>query len=434
MSHESSRRRTLRFSDLSRVEGEGELHVRIRGGAVEEVRLDIFEPPRFFEGLLRGRSYMEPVDITSRICGICPVAYQMTAALAIERACGVQVEGPLRDLRRLLYCGEWVQSHALHVYLLHAPDFLGYAGALDMAGDHLGALQRGLRLKKAGNELMEVIGGRAVHPVSPRVGGFHGLPERGRLTGLVDTLERAREDALATVRWVAGFDFPDLEVDAELVALRQPGEYPIDRGRVVSDRGLDVADSEFGDRFTETQLAHSNALASTLDGGRTYLCGPLARYTLNSEALLPEVREAAAAAGLGPACRNPFRSIVVRSLEILQACAEAVALLRAYRPPEPPFMRVEPRAGSGAACTEAPRGLLYHRYALDAEGCVAEATIVPPTSQNQLAMEADVRRVVEGHLDLPDAGLQDLCERSVRNHDPCISCATHFLHLEVDRG
>jgi len=432
VSAERGRRRTIRVTDLARVEGEGSLRVRIRGGSVEEVHLDIFEPPRFFEGLLRGRSHLEPVDITSRICGICPVAYQMTAALALERACGLRLEGPLRDLRRLLYCGEWIQSHALHVYLLHAPDFLGYQGALDMARDHPEALRRGLRLKKAGNQLMEVIGGRAVHPVSLRVGGFHGLPDPGRLTALVDTLERAREDALETVRWVAGFDFPDLEVEAELVALRQPGEYPIDRGRVVSDRGLDVADEDFGDHFTETQVAHSNALASTLHGG-TYLCGPLARYTLSSDALLPEVREAAAGAGLGPACRNPFRAIVVRGLEVVQACAEAVALLRAYRPPEPPFVAVVPRAGAGAACTEAPRGLLYHRYVLDGEGRVAEATIVPPTSQNQLAIDADLRRLVEEHLELSDAELRELCERGVRNHDPCISCATHFLRLEVDR-
>jgi coenzyme F420-reducing hydrogenase alpha subunit len=427
------RDRTIDVGDLTRVEGEGALHVRVRGGRVEAVLLDIFEPPRYFEALLRGRTYLEPVDITARICGICPVAYQLTAAQAIEAACGVTVGGPLRELRRLLYCGEWLQSHALHVYLLHAPDFLRYDGVVDMARDHPDVVRRGLRLKKAGNRLMEVVGGRAVHPVNPRVGGFHRAPERGELTALIDPLEEAREDALATLRWAAGLDFPDLEVDAELVALGRPDEYPIDRGRIGSSEGLDLEAAEFGDHFAESQVPHSSALVSTLRG-RTYLVGPLARYSLNSDRLLPDVRVAAAAAGLGPRCRNPFRSILVRGAEMLQACEEALAIVRDYRPPDRPFVEVEPRAGEGSACTEAPRGLLYHRYRLDEAGRILSATIVPPTSQNQLAIEADLRRLVERGLDLPDDELARLCERGVRNHDPCISCAAHFLRLEVDRA
>jgi len=425
--------RSIRVGDITRVEGEGALHVRIRDDRVEELRLDIFEPPRYFEALLRGRTYLEPVDITARICGICPVAYQLTAAQAIEAACGVVVGGPLRELRRLLYCGEWLQSHALHVYLLHAPDFLGYDGVVDMARDHPDAVHRGLRLKKAGNRLMEVVGGRAVHPINPRVGGFHRAPERSELAVLIDPLEQAREDALGTLRWAAGLDFPDLEVDAELVALGHPDEYPVDRGRIHSSAGLDLEAGEFDAHFTESQVPHSSALVSTLRG-RTYLVGPLARYSLSSDHLLPDVRAAAAEAGLGPHCRNPFRSILVRGVEMLQACKEALAIVRDYRPPDRPFVDVEPRAGEGSACTEAPRGLLFHRYRLDEEGRIVSATIVPPTSQNQLAIEADLRRLVDGGLALPDEELARLCERGVRNHDPCISCAAHFLRLDVDRG
>ena len=424
--------RAIRVGDLTRVEGEGRLHLRVRNGRVDSVRLDIFEPPRYFEALLRGRTHLEPVDITARICGICPVAYQLTAAQAIEAACGVAVDGPLRELRRLLYCGEWLQSHALHVYLLHAPDFLGYDGVVDMAREHPDLVRRGLRLKKAGNRLMEVVGGRAVHPVNPRVGGFHRAPVRGELTALIGPLEEAREDALATLRWAAGLEFPELEVDAELVALGRPGEYPIDRGRIQSDGGLDLAPAGFGEHFAESQAPHSSALLSTLRG-RTYLVGPLARYSLHSGRLLPEVRAAAAAAGLGAQCRNPFRSILVRGAEMLQACEEALAIVRGYRPPDRPFVDVEPRAGEGSACTEAPRGLLYHRYRLDEQGRIVSATIVPPTSQNQLAIEADLRRLAARSLDLPDAELAHLCERGVRNHDPCISCAAHFLRLDVDR-
>jgi sulfhydrogenase subunit alpha len=433
MSAERPRNRTIKVGDLTRVEGEGTLRLRLRGKRVETLQLNIFEPPRYFEALLRGRTYLEPVDITARICGICPAAYQLTAAQAIEAACGVVVDGPLRELRRLLYCGEWIESHALHVYMLHAPDFLGYDGVVDMARDHPDAVRRGLRLKKAGNRLMEIVGGRAVHPVNPRVGGFHRAPSRPELAALIDPLEEARREALATVRWAAGLDFPELEVDAELVALREPGAYAVDRGRVCSSDGLDLEPAQFGDHFAESQVPHSSALISTMRG-RTYLVGPLARYSLNSKRLRPEVRAAAREVGLGPTCRNPFRSIVVRSLEILQACGEALEIIRRYRPPDSPFVNVEPRAAEGSACTEAPRGLLYHRYRLDEQGKILAATIVPPTSQNQLAIEADLRRLVEHGLDLPDDELAHLCERGVRNHDPCISCAAHFLRLDIDRA
>jgi coenzyme F420-reducing hydrogenase alpha subunit len=433
MSAERPRSRTIKVGDLTRVEGEGTLRVRVRGSRVETLQLDIFEPPRYFEALLRGRTYLEPVDITARICGICPVAYQLTAAQAIEAACGVVVDGPLRELRRLIYCGEWIQSHALHVYMLHAPDFLGYDGVVDMARDHPDAVRRGLRLKKAGNRLIEVVGGRAVHPVNPRVGGFHRAPSRPELAALIDPLEEARGEALATVRWAARLDFPGLEVDAELVALSEPRAYAVDRGRVCSSDGLDLEPAQFGDHFVESQVPHSSALISTMRG-RTYLVGPLARYSMSSNRLRPEVRAAAREAGLGPTCRNPFRSIVVRSLEILQACDEALEIIRGYRPPDSPFVDVEPRAAEGSACTEAPRGLLYHRYRLDEQGKILAATIVPPTSQNQLAIEADLRRLVEQGLDLPDGDLAHLCERGVRNHDPCISCAAHFLRLDIDRA
>jgi sulfhydrogenase subunit alpha len=193
------RERTLRVGALARVEGQGAMYVRARDGRVEEVRLDIYEPPRFFEAFLRGRAHTEPPDITARICGICPVAYQMSACRAIEAACGVTVNGHLEALRRLLYCGEWIESHTLHIYLLHAPDFLGYPGAVEMARDHRQVLERGLALKKAGNAIMEVIGGRPIHPVNVRVGGFYRVPTRGELDALAERLRGALDDALATV-------------------------------------------------------------------------------------------------------------------------------------------------------------------------------------------------------------------------------------------
>lgn len=425
--------RTLKVERLARVEGEGALKLVIRNGAVESAELRIFEPPRFFEALLRGRAYTEAPDITARICGICPVAYQMSAVHAMENALGVAVSGPLRDLRRLLYCGEWIESHALHITMLHAPDFLGYESGIAMARDHADAVRRGLALKKAGNELVAALGGREIHPINVRVGGFYRVPSRRELTALAERLEWAREAALETVRWTAGFDFPDLERDYTFVALRHPEEYPFNEGRIVSNRGLDLTAAEYETHFREMQVERSTALHSRLRDGGAYLTGPLARYSLNFERLSPLARDAAKAAGLGPTCTNPFRSIVVRAVEVLYACDEALRLIAGYREPQKPAVSIESRAGTGFAATEAPRGLLYHRYRLEADGTIAEARIVPPTSQNQASIEEDLASFAGGFLELPEPALRHRCEQTVRNYDPCISCSAHFLKLAVIR-
>jgi coenzyme F420-reducing hydrogenase alpha subunit len=428
-----SRTRTITTPLLARVEGEGAMHLRIRDGRVDDVRLRIYEPPRFFEALLRGRGYREPPDITARICGICPVAYQMSACAAIEDACGVEVDEPIRLLRRLIYCGEWIESHALHVFMLHAPDVLGYDSAIAMARDHRGVVERGLEIKKAGNAIITAVGGREIHPVNVRVGGFYRAPRPRELRALTESLERARELALETVRWTGGLDVPDFEPGYEFVALSDPHDYPLERGRLASSGGLDIAPSEYEDHFVEEHVPHSTALHSRLRDGGAYLCGPLARYALNSDRLSPLAREAAEEAGLGPICPNPFRSIVVRSVEVLYALDEALRIIAAYAEPDRPSVEVPPRAGVGCGWTEAPRGMLWHRYRIDADGTIAEAKIVPPTSQNQATIEADLRAFLPGHLELDDDPLRMLCEQAIRNHDPCISCATHFLKLDVER-
>jgi sulfhydrogenase subunit alpha len=429
MTHRS---RQLRVSALARVEGEGALSVIVEDGRVRDAQLQIYEPPRFFEAFLRGRQHTEVTDITSRICGICPVAYQTSAWLAIEDACGVTVSEPIAALRRLLYCGEWISSHALHIYMLHAPDFLGYPDVVALARDHRELVERGLRLKKAGNAILETVGGRAIHPVNCRVGGFYRAPAKAELIPLAQRLRGALDDALATTGWVAGFDYPDVELEHELLAVREPGCYAIERGQVASTGGLAFPPREFGGHVVEHQVPHSTALHATLDG-RGYLTGPLARYTINSAELSPIAREAAAAAGLGPTCRNPFRSIVVRAVEIVYAASEALRIIEEYERPERAYTDVPPVAGVGHGVSEAPRGLLYHRYQLAADGRIESATIIPPTSQNQAAIEADLRAVVAAHLDLDDAELTALCERTIRNYDPCISCAAHFLDLRVER-
>jgi coenzyme F420-reducing hydrogenase alpha subunit len=427
-------RKTIKVDFLARVEGEGSFKVVVRDGKIQSAELNIFEPPRFFEAFLRGRAFSEAPDITARICGICPVAYQMSAVHAMEDALGVSVTGPVRELRRLLYCGEWIESHTLHIYMLHAPDFLGYAGAIDMARDHGDIVRRGLSLKQVGNEILTLLGGREIHPINVRVGGFYRAPRRREFQALTERLKWARDAALETVRWTATLDFPECERDYTFVALRHATEYPLNEGRVVSNRGLDIAPAQYDDHFEELHVARSNALHSRFRDGGLYLVGPLARYSLNFDRLSPMARDAAREAGLGPVCNNPYRGIIVRAVEVLYACDEALRIIDAYEEPEQPFVAIEPRAGTGFAATEAPRGLLYHRYRLEPDGTIADACIVPPTSQNLATIEEDLTQFIGGWLDLPDDDLRHRCEQTVRNYDPCISCATHFLRLDLDRG
>ncbi|MHA7651103.1 Ni/Fe hydrogenase subunit alpha [Mycobacterium sp. ML4] len=422
--------RSLRVGTLTRVEGEGALNVTLKGGALDSVELNIYEPPRFFEAFLRGRAHYEPPDLTARICGICPVAYQLSACNAIENACGVQVDDELVALRRLLYCGEWIHSHVLHIYLLHAPDFLGYPDIVSMARDHRQTVERGLRLKKAGNRLMEFVGGRAIHPVNLKLGGFYSVPTRSELGPITEVLRRALDDALATVQWASGLEFPDLELDHELLALTAPGRYAIENGTIARSAGQAFPVADFMQHVVESQVPHSTALHATLDG-RRHLTGPLARYSLNSAALSPVAAQAAQLAGLSAQCRNPFRSIVVRAVEVVYAVDEALRLIDEYQRPARPFVEVPARAGVGHGVSEAPRGLLYHRYEISDDGRVSAATIIPPTSQNQAAIEADLARVISANLDLDDTALTTLCEKVIRNYDPCISCSTHFLTLTV---
>jgi coenzyme F420-reducing hydrogenase alpha subunit len=425
----------MHVGTLARVEGEGAMHIEYRDGVVTDVQLRIYEPPRFYEAFLRGRAHTEPPDITARICGICPVAYQTSACWAIEDVCGVEVTEQIRLMRRLLYCGEWIESHALHVYLLHAPDFLGYEGAIEMAADHPDVVERGLRLKKAGNDLMEVVGGRSIHPVNVRVGGFYRMPSREELRAVRGRLEQALDDAVATVALVAGFDFPDMEQPYEYLSLRPEQGYPIETGGVVTSSGGAFAVRDFTQHIQEFHVEHSNALHARLDGSpEPYVVGPLARYSLNHDRLGDAARDAARAAGLGPVCRNPFRSIVVRAVELVEACTEALRIIDGWTDGAAPSVPVPPRAGEGFGASEAPRGTLFHRYVLDEGGIIRDAQIVPPTSQNQPSVEADLRAMVEAWSDLDDHALQHRCEQAIRNYDPCISCATHFLDLTVDRG
>ncbi|HKH98250.1 MAG TPA: Ni/Fe hydrogenase subunit alpha [Candidatus Sulfotelmatobacter sp.] len=425
--------RTIKVDTLARVEGEGGLYIKMAGDRVTDVKLKIYEPPRLFEAFLRGRHFSEAPDITARICGICPIAYQMSAVHAMERALGITIDPAVRLLRRLFYCGEWIESHTLHVYMLHAPDFLGYADVIEMAKDHRAVVEKALRLKKIGNRIVQLLGGREIHPISAAVGGFHKIPTKSQLREMVNDLEWALEASLEAVRWTATLQFPDFEQDYEFVALRHPTEYPFNEGRLVSNRGLDIDAAEYEDRFTELHVKHSNALHSVVRGRGSYLVGPLARFNLNFDKLPEVAQKAALGVELKPPVKNLFRSITVRAVELVFACAEALRVIREYEPPSPPRVEAPNRAGVGQAITEAPRGILYHRYAVDGNGLILTAKIIPPTSQNQKRIEDDLREYAAQLAAWPLEEATWKCEQAVRSYDPCISCATHFLKVVIER-
>jgi coenzyme F420-reducing hydrogenase alpha subunit len=430
MENKRMQNRTIKVDQLARVEGEGAVFVKITDGRVADVKLKIYEPPRFFEAFLRGRAYAEAPDITARICGICPIAYQMSAVHAMEDAFGVKVEGQLRELRRLIYCGEWIESHVLHIYMLHAPDFLGYEDALLLAKDKPELVKNALRMKKIGNDLMTIVGGREIHPINVKVGGFYKVPTKAALMQKLDDLKWGRDAAIETAKVVSTFEFPDFNVDYEFVSLRSPNEYPLNGGRIVSSSGLDIAIKEYEFHFEERHVAHSNALHSIEKGKGNYAVGPMARFNLNFDSLSPIARQTAADVRIAPPVTNPFKSIIVRAIEAVYAYDEAIRIIEQYEMPPEPAVECGVRAGLGFGASEAPRGMLYHRYRLDDDGTIRDAKIVPPTAQNQPTIENDLLQFVGANIDLPREQLTWKTEQAVRNYDPCISCATHFVKLE----
>jgi len=418
---------------LTRVEGEGALDLRIDDGDITQLRLRIFEPPRYFEKFLEGRHYTEIPDMVARICGICPVAYQVTAAQALEKLFGVELDPWARDMRRVFYCGEWIQSHSLHIHLLAAPDFFGCSSAIELARIAPEEVRRGLRIQALGNELMDLFGARSVHPVGVRIGGFHGAPSLVRIREIREKLRAALPETEALVRWTAGIKVPQDDQAFVSVAMQHPVDYAIERGLIGVSDGLRIEAEAFEAHFAEQHQAHSTALFSCYHG-QPYLVGPLARLNLNHERLPERVKALLNETGLALPSSNLFHSLVARAVEILLALHEALRLLDAYRLPDSPWVPVTPRAGIATGCTEAPRGLLWHRYEMDDEGRVVNARIVPPTSQNQGRIEEDLRlSLLNFGLDHPDDALRLHCEKVIRNYDPCISCATHFLRMNVER-
>jgi sulfhydrogenase subunit alpha len=418
---------------LARVEGEGALTVRLKDGEVNEINLNIYEPPRFFEGFLNGRYFQDVPDITARICGICPVAYQMSSVQALEAALQVTITPEVRQLRQLLYCAEYIESHALHVYLLQAPDLVGYESALSLAVDAPDLVRKALRLKKIGNTLLKTIGGRSVHPVNTCVGGFYRWPSVEAIHDLIPDLEWARQASVDTTRWAATLTYPEFEQNYEFIALNRIDEYAIYDGYVASSTGKRVDPIDFEKNYIETHVPHSNALHSHTADNHSYFVGPLARFNINYKKLRPLARDTAKEIGFKPPVRNPYKGLMARAIEMVHACDLAIELANDYHPQGQSFKEIRVRPGEGCGVSEAPRGLLYHRYVIDEQGIVRFARITPPTAQNFAQMEADLWALAPTAVKLPQEEASLAFEHLLRSYDPCISCSVHFLKLDIIR-
>ena len=414
---------------VSRVEGQGTINVEVnRKGEVTKSEFAIFEPMRFFEAFLRGRKFFEVHEITSRICGICPISHQMTALRAVENAYEIEVSRQTRDLRRLLALSGWIQSHSLSVFFLTAPDYLGYDGVVSMSVDHQDVVELALRMKKLGNDIGEVIGGKAIHPISAVVGGFTKIPTTNELDPYVNRLKRAKKDMLEAAKLIGGFEYPVIDGENELVAISSDERYAVNEGRLVSNRGIDVPEEKYRYKIVENQVAHSNAKQSRVKGRGTFMVGPLARVVLNHRQLTPGARRMITKIGLDLGSTDPFMNVKARVIEIIFAVEESLNIIKGLRPDveEQPVQLNIGTPCKGTALTEAPRGLLCHSYGFNKSGVVNVADLVPPTALNSAHME-DSLRVLSPRVVAEGGDLAFRCEMLVRAYDPCISCSVHAV-------
>jgi coenzyme F420-reducing hydrogenase alpha subunit len=417
----------LTVEHVARIEGHGNITVSVENGEVREVRMDVVEPARFFESMVVGRRFDEAPLITSRICGICSPNHVVTSIKAIEAALGVEVSERTAMLRKLLVYGSFLQNHATHLYILAAPDYVGLPSVFPLAQSMPEVVARALRLKKLGNDLTTVVGGRPVHPVSAVVGGFTAEPAPELLASYRDLLLGVVDDALATVELFASFEVPQFRSAGEMLALSAPDDYAIYDGQTAAlDAGWVRPAGEYRSFIGETVVGHSNAKHSTVDG-RPFLVGSVARANINAARLNDAGRAALAKSGISLPTRNPFHMNVLQAVELADASArcatyvERLLEMGGTSVPEP----IVVRAGEGGSATEAPRGTLYHSYAIDDDGLITRGDVITPTAQNLANIEADMRAFAPSIADRPQAEFALLIEELIRAYDPCLSCSVH---------
>ena len=416
---------------VSRVEGHGNIVVTAQGGAVTEVRFDVTEPPRFFEGMLKGRPYAEAPLITSRICGICSNGHTLASITGVENALGVTPSEQTILLRRLLMHGETIQSHVLHAYFLVAPDFFGVDSVIPLAATHPDVVKRALRLKKLGNDLCDVIGGRAVHQIAASVGGFKHYPSVDELLDIRTRLKDSLDDLAATAELFGTLEMPAFDNPTEYLSLKAAGSYAFFGDLILSSNGDITPVRHYREKVKERVVPHSSAKHCRSDQ-ETFMVGALARANNGFQNLSEGARAVADQLGFAPVCTNSFMNTVAQLVETVHCVEDSIALIDTLLAAglRPETIEVEVREGHGVGAVEVPRGTLYHEYGIDRDGRVAEANLIIPTGQNLANLEQDMWVLAPTLLDKGSAAAQKSLEMLVRAYDPCISCSTHLIVLD----
>jgi coenzyme F420-reducing hydrogenase alpha subunit len=421
----ASAKRTIEVDYLARVEGETAIRVVLPGGAAESIELKVFEPPRFFEGFLLGRRCDEVPDIVARICGICPVSHMTTAIRALEQAMGVEPTPQTAALREISCLSQIAASHLVHLYALALPDYMGAQGLPDIMRAHPDEVVRLVRMREVLNDLTALVaGGRALHPIGTTVGGFTRVPSGDELSAVRERLIALRPDAEDTVRLIARLSAPVLDTEREFCALHSETGYAINGGRIVSSNGMDNPESEYETVIAEEQVPYAMAKRACIRGRGALMVGALARLNLKYDRLAPRAKAIADEVRFRPPNRNPFHNNLAQAIEVVHATEECIDRL-AGMVPKPERRSARVAAGEGAAITEAPRGLLYHSYAVNRRGLVERANIATPTVHNFLQIEQDLRDIASRADELSADGIRLGCEMLVRAYDPCFSCSVH---------
>jgi sulfhydrogenase subunit alpha len=414
---------------LTRVEGHGNILVRVRDGKLEEARWDVVETPRFFEVMLQGKHYTSAGILTARICGICSIGHCLASVRATEDAFAVRVPEAAARLRLLAKHGETLQSHVLHLFFLAAPDFVGLPSAIPLIEKMPAVVGIAARLKGLANRLCDLVAGRTTHPVSIQVGGMAKFPDRKALAAMRDELSGCEADLAASADLFAGFAIPDFHRETEFVSLKGEGSYPWIGGTLISSDGVVKPEREYR-AMTNEFVDERNTSKWCKLSRESLAAGALARFNNNHGFLHPAARAAAERLGLRPMCHNPFMNNVAQLVECVHVVRESIELcevLLAEPTGTPVMAEVKPRAGRGVGAVEVPRGILYHEYEYDGAGRVVRANCIIPTTQNNLNIHLDIKALVEKFAgpDMTDDQLGRLCSMLVRSYDPCISCSVH---------
>jgi sulfhydrogenase subunit alpha len=414
----------LNIPYIARVEGESAVELELRDGKLVDLKLNIWEPPRFFEGFLVGRRLEEVPDIVARICGICPVSHMTTSIRALEKALSVAPSEQCVRLRRIMSLSQIAASHLVHVYMLALPDFHGLRSIAELLPEHRASVERMLRMKEAFNSVTSAFGGgRALHPVAMVVSGFTSVPKRSAVGELIKKLEAIKADAVETVKMAASLEYPGFQSGAEFVCIRDSEGYSFNEGRLASTGGIDAVEDDYPQIFHEEQVPYSNAKRTQVKGRGSLMVGALARLNLKFNNLHADARGIAAEVGFRPS-GNPFHNTYAQAIEIAHCVSECMELLEGL-PGERPWVDLKFQDGEGSALTEAPRGLLHHSYAVNRRGVVERADIVTPTAHNFMSLEENLRKLVEENAGRSKEELTLLCEMLVRAYDPCFSCSVH---------